>query len=245
MELVVLEVKFSNNGREDTLYPVILRNKKDCILVDCGYPGFTPLLEAAANLHQLSLRELTGILITHHDVDHIGALYELKQLYPSLKVYASAQEERYISGKEKSLRLQQAESLYACMPEDQKEGALQFQELLKSVQPVTVDYTLLHRDEPYDFMGMQIIPTPGHTPGHISVYLQASKTLIAADAVVYEEGLLDIANPHFTLDLPRALVSVQQLLELDIHTLVCYHGGVVQSDIRNKLNDLVTRYKQQ
>lgn len=47
--------------------------------------------------------------------------------------------------------------------------------------------------------------TPGHTPGHISLYFLQSKTLVAGDAVVIENGVLDIANPQFALDLEAAV----------------------------------------
>ncbi len=90
--------------------------------------------------------------------------------------------------------------------------------------------------------GAVVIPTPGHTPGHISIYISASKTLIAADAVVLENSEFHIANPQFTLDLEQALVSVKKLLQLDIETMICYHGGVIEDKINQKLERLVARY---
>jgi glyoxylase-like metal-dependent hydrolase (beta-lactamase superfamily II) len=80
-------------------------------------------------------------------------------------------------------------------------------------------------------------------PGHISLYITASKTLIAADAVVYEEGELEIANPAFTLDLQEAIESVKKLQQLEIDTIVCYHGGIVTEQIQQKLENLLARYQ--
>ncbi|NBB21603.1 MBL fold metallo-hydrolase [Runella sp. CRIBMP] len=236
----VLEVRFYNNGKEDTLYPVIIKNEHQTILVDCGYAGFMPLIEDAAQKQGLSLQELTGVFITHHDIDHLGGLAELKNRYPTLDVYTPVIEAPYISGKEKSVRLMQAESLFESLPEDQKSGALYFQELLKNVQSVEVDAVF---SEGETFMeGVQIINTPGHMPGHVSLYVPESQTLIAADALVIEHGEFEIANPAFTLDLGAAVESVKKLKRLEIKRMICYHGGVTEEEIVAKLARLISRY---
>jgi glyoxylase-like metal-dependent hydrolase (beta-lactamase superfamily II) len=245
MNLHILRVDFRFNDTEDALYPVLLHDDRHLVLVDCGYPGFMPLLEAAARQQGFSLGDLTGILITHHDLDHLGGLYELKARYPQAKIYASAIEEKYISGKEKSLRLQQAEFLYPSLPDEQKAGALHFQEMLRNVQPVAVDRTFGGDEELPWLPGVRIVNTPGHMPGHVSIYLEARKTMIAADAVVYEHGALDIANPHYTLNLPEAVASVNKIRHFAIDTMICYHGGVVKGDIGQQLNDLIRRYAAQ
>ncbi|MDQ3291238.1 MAG: MBL fold metallo-hydrolase [Bacteroidota bacterium] len=241
MNHYVLEVLFNNQGVEDVLYPVILQNENELILIDCGYAGFIPLLEKAAHQHGLSLQNLTGVIITHHDMDHLGCLYELKEQYPALKVYSPENEEPFISGKTKSLRLQQAESLFDSLPEEYKPGANAFQEMLKQIKPVPVDATFTEEELPF-MAGVQIINTPGHMPGHISLYLKESKTLIAADAVVIENDELEIANPDYTLDLKEAIASVEKLLKLDIQKLICYHGGVMEIDIHQKLEKLKQNY---
>lgn len=90
--------------------------------------------------------------------------------------------------------------------------------------------------------GMEIIHTPGHMPGHISLYLPASKTLLAGDAVVLEHGKLNIANPQFTLDMKEAVRSVERLLDFDIDQLICFHGGVFQGDVKGALKNLIQVY---
>jgi glyoxylase-like metal-dependent hydrolase (beta-lactamase superfamily II) len=242
MHVRVLPVKFDYAGKVDCLYPVLLQDETKIILVDCGYPGFLPLIEDAARETGLSLQHLTGVIITHHDLDHVGGLAELKEKFPQVKVYSPVMEAQYISGKAKSLRLVQAENLFPTLPEDQKAGALHFQEMLRNIRPVEVDCTFAEDGEPDFLPGVRIVHTPGHMPGHISLYLEATKTLVAADAVVYENGELEIANPHFTLDLPGAVASVEKLQQLETETLVCYHGGVVTGDIRAELGRLVRKY---
>ncbi|WP_040005678.1 MBL fold metallo-hydrolase [Fibrisoma limi] len=241
MTLHVLGIPFTFDNKNDILYPVILRDQHHRILIDCGYAGFMPLLETAANQHGLSLADLTGILISHHDIDHVGGLYELKREYPSLTVYASSIEAPSINGQVKSARLQQAEALHDLLPEEQKPGAIAFQEMLKRIQPVNVD-VIFSDAQPTRWEDVQIIDTPGHTPGHISVYLPGSRTLIACDALVIEDGSFNIANPQFAIDLKQAVDSARKLQSLAIERVVCYHGGVMEGNIQQKLSDLIDRY---
>ncbi len=236
----VLEVRFNYNGKEDALYPVVLKNKHQMILVDCGYAGFMPLIEEAAQKQDLSLQELTGVFITHHDIDHFGGLAELKNRYPVLAVYSPVIEAPYISGKEKSVRLTQAESLFESLPEDPKPGALYFQEMLKNVQSVEVDAVFSEAETFMD--GVAIINTPGHMSGHVSLYVPESQTLIAADALVIEHDEFEIANPAFTLDLEDAVESLKKLKRFEIKRMVCYHGGVMEEEIEAKLARLISRY---
>jgi glyoxylase-like metal-dependent hydrolase (beta-lactamase superfamily II) len=135
--------------------------------------------------------------------------------------------------------------MYASLPEEEKPGALNFQEMLKNVQPVEVDYTFSENEDVPCMNRIKIIHTPGHMPGHISIYLEESKILVSADAVVYEDGELEIANPHFTLDLAQAVESVKKFQTLDIEKIICYHGGMVEKDIPHKLSKLISRYSHQ
>ncbi|HEX5668334.1 MAG TPA: hypothetical protein VFX73_05985, partial [Chitinophagaceae bacterium] len=68
------------------------------------------------------------------------------------------------------------------------------------------------------------------------------KTLIASDAIVFENGQLDIANPGYCLDLPAALESVRKIAGLNTASINCYHGGPVFEGVAEKIDDLLRRY---
>jgi glyoxylase-like metal-dependent hydrolase (beta-lactamase superfamily II) len=162
-------------------------------------------------------------------------------LNPAIRIYASVVEEPSLSGKSKSERLEQAERMFPFMPEEHKAWALDFQQSLRNIKRVPVDQTLTELDRIED--EIQVIHTPGHTRGHLSFYLPTLKTLIAGDAFVIDRDAFDIANPQFTLDLPAAIDSIRKLTDLDIDTVICYHGGRLQGDIRKKLLELLEKYK--
>lgn len=91
------------------------------------------------------------------------------------------------------------------MPEEPKEWALNFQKKLESVGNVDVDIELNDGDK-FDCCGwIEII----ETPGHISIYIKESKTLIARDALVIENNKLCMANPQYTLDMKEAKKAIK------------------------------------
>lgn len=234
-KLNVLKVEFEFNGIIDAIYPVILRDDTDMILIDCGYPNFLSLIEESATKNGIDLSELTKLIITHHDFDHMGSAADFIRKYPNVKILSSIIDEKYINGKEKSLRLQQAELIYDKLPEEQKEGAMNFQKMLESIENIEVDMLLKDGDK-FDWCGgMEIIETPGHMPGHISIYAKESKTLISGDALVIENNKLTIANPNYTLDLWEAKESIYKFLNYDIDKIICYHGGIYTEEIKSSL----------
>ena len=236
--LKILEVKFQSGSVPNTIFPVLVFDEEEMVLIDCGYPGFLPVIEAAAKAEGIDIGRLTKIIITHHDFDHMGALAAFKRAYPGIQLLSSAGEESYISGREKSLRLQQAEALYPALPEEQKEGARQFHAMLEAVEAAAVDVLLTDGEVLPCCGGIEIIATPGHMPGHISVYLRESKTLVAGDAMVVEQGELHIANPQYTLDMKQARKSLKKLLDYEIERIVCYHGGIFEAKIKEALQKI-------
>ena len=58
---------------------------------------------------------------------------------------------------------------------------------------------------------------------------------VMLDALTSSEGRLQGPNEGATPDMPTASRSVQKLAELDVLTIICYHGGVVQDDANGQL----------
>lgn len=230
-----LPIHFLSNDQQQVIYPTLIQTDVSLTLVDCGYEGQLHLLEEAAALVDVDFANLTGVIITHHDIDHMGGLFELKQKYPHVKVYSSKLEEPYVSGHKKSLRLQQAEDLFDQLPEDHKPWAIAFQQQLADMKCVAVDAGFEENGALPFLKDVNSIHTPGHMPGHISLYIPSLKILIAADALVIEQDRLEIANPQFTMDLAAAVASIKKLATLEIDMLICYHGGVMKENIRQNM----------
>ncbi|ALB45349.1 MBL fold metallo-hydrolase [Clostridium beijerinckii] len=231
----VLDVFFNFSEQSDAIYPVILEDENEMILIDCGYPNFLSLIEEAALAKNINVKDLSKIIITHHDYDHMGALAEFKRKYPKVKVLASEEDAPYIDGSKKSLRLQQAENIYDSLSENEKVEADHFHKMLQSIESCNVDIKLKDRDYFDCCGGIGILATPGHMPGHISIYHKESKSLITGDALVVENGELVIAVPQYTLDMKEAQNSVKKFLDYDIERIICYHGGIFENEISDAL----------
>lgn len=235
-EIIMLDVDFLHDGETHTIHPVILADPTDTVLIDCGYPGFLPSIEEQAEENGISLHSLTAVLISHHDYDHYGALAELKAKSPHIRVLSSEEDADYICGRKKSLRLQQAERIYESLSAEEKEEAEKFQSRLEAVTPADVDATVRDGDVLPWCGGAEIIATPGHMPGHLSVYIKKHKTLITGDALIAIHGRLRIANPSYSLDIAEAKRSVAKLLAYDIETFICYHGGMVHTSLSHRMH---------
>jgi glyoxylase-like metal-dependent hydrolase (beta-lactamase superfamily II) len=83
---------------------------------------------------------------------------------------------------------------------------------------------------------------PGIQLKNMRIHVLELHTLIAADAVVFENGKLAIANPDFTLDLKSAVASIRKLQQFQIEKIICYHGGIVIGNIKERLHQLALEY---
>lgn len=136
----IQDFKFSNNlsfgNTENTVYPTLLWDKQNIILVDCGFIGSLPNLEKELQRHGLSADQITGLVLTHHDHEHMGAAAALKRVNPHVKIYASAVEAPFISAQEKPLRLRQAEEMQKKLQPEQQDFGKAFCDMLRRVEPV-------------------------------------------------------------------------------------------------------------
>jgi glyoxylase-like metal-dependent hydrolase (beta-lactamase superfamily II) len=85
---------------------------------------------------------------------------------------------------------------------------------------------------------LEIIETPGHTPGHISVLDGMAGVLIAGDAMNGSAGGVTGPNPSFTPDMTTANLSVVKLAERSFETVYFGHGEPVLTGASGLVTDL-------
>jgi len=79
-----------------------------------------------------------------------------------------------------------------------------------------------------DVFGLQVVATPGHTPGHVAVFDADSGVVVAGDALNNNSGRLTGAAPQFTEDEAAAADSVRKLAGLQPRVILVGHGPPVE-----------------
>jgi glyoxylase-like metal-dependent hydrolase (beta-lactamase superfamily II) len=210
-----------------TIYPVLTWDQEHLVLIDAGFPGQAPALIKAIEDAGFKAENLTEIMITHQDIDHIGCIKGLLEVAPHAKVLAHAIEADYISGAKTPIKLANLLNNESNLDEQKKQwlGMLQ-----KGFGMSYVSVTQLLEDgEVLDFCGgIRVIHTPGHTPGHIVLFLEESGLIIGGDAINIEDGKLIGANPVHTDDPAAAEASLSKMQSLNPKGYVAYHGGYLK-----------------
>ncbi|MDB5297154.1 MAG: beta-lactamase domain protein [Phycisphaerales bacterium] len=223
------------------------RPDRPWVLVDAGLPySADAIRKAAASL--FGDRPPRCVILTHGHFDHVGSLRELAEGW-DVPIYAHELELPYLTGR----------SSYP--PPDPGVGG----GLMALSSP-------LYPKGPYDFSnriyalpsdgsvpgmpGWQWVATPGHSPGHVSLFREADRTLIAGDAFVTtkQESLLavltqrkEIHGPpmYFTPDFESAAASVRALEALKPAVAATGHGVPMRgAELRSALRTLADHFEE-
>jgi glyoxylase-like metal-dependent hydrolase (beta-lactamase superfamily II) len=238
-------------GRKDAFvnyYMIQDQTSGSWALVDAGLPW------SAATIRNMA-KELFGagsrpaaIILTHGHFDHVGALKTLAEEW-DVPVYAHYMEVPYLTGK----------SAYPPPDPSVGGGMMSLMSFMYPKNPIDVqDYI---KKLPSDssipgFPEWQFIHTPGHTPGHISLFREKDKVLIAGDAFVTTKAesaiyaithMQHLSGPpkYFTSNWASAKLSVIKLAALDPEIIASGHGKPMQGEeMRRELNNLSRHFDQ-
>jgi glyoxylase-like metal-dependent hydrolase (beta-lactamase superfamily II) len=234
--ITVIQLDIEAFCYKHTFYPTVLYDGLSAVLVDTGLPGQAQQIIEKMEAEGIPFSHLEAIIFTHQDLDHIGSAPELISLAQrEITVYAHPLEVPFISGElpliKTDITKRKGEKL-ARLPKD-------VIRLHQHPPRVKVDMLLYEWEELPYCGGIEVIFTPGHTPGHVSLYVKSSNVLIAGDAMILENGLLQGPVSQTTLDMETAIQSLEKLLKRDIKTVICYHGGVFYGDPHKSIKALL------
>lgn len=234
----MLEVAATVLGKPGFIYPTVLWDEKEVVLVDTGFPGQVGAIKAALDEAGLTGRRLTRIIITHQDIDHVGGLPDLlRESADGLEVLCHEEERPYLVREREPAKLAKLEANRDSLPEPMKQIYQGMKRFYGSLR-VDIDRTLADGERLPWCGGIQVIFTPGHTPGHICLYHESSKTLVAGDALAVEEGRLVRAAAFTNLDTTQATQSLVKLADYDIQAAICYHGGLYACVANRRIAEL-------
>lgn len=218
---------------------------REWVLIDAGVMGTTRLIAAAAKERFGTNARPAAIIQTHGHFDHVGALEELADEWEA-PVYAHELELPYLNG-----------SASYPPPDPTVGGGLM--SLLSPLYPRgPVDVSRWLRPLPQDgsvpeMPGWRWLPTPGHTPGQVSLWRESDRTIIAGDAfittrqesayaVTVQEPELHGPPMYYTTNWDNARHSVELLASLEPERVITGHGPALQGpEMREALRELGSR----
>lgn len=201
------------------------------VLVDAGIPGMAGSIRSAAASRFGDGARPAAIVLTHGHFDHVGALAELAEEWDA-PIYAHERELPYLDGS----------SSYPPPDPNVPGGLMAALARFYPRGPIDVRQRLhaLPTDGGVPAMpGWRWIATPGHTPGHVSLWRDPDRALIAGDAFITtrQESALAVALQYpelhgppmyFTPDWEAARRSVEALAALDPDLAVTGHGHAIR-----------------
>ncbi len=200
------------------------------VLVDAGLPGYTGQIKKKAERLFGAGTQPEAIVLTHGHFDHTGSLKSLLKMW-KVPVYAHKLELPYLTGR----------SSYPPPDPAIGGGFMSYSSFIFPIGPDNFgDRVSAIPDNGLipELPGWRVIHTPGHAPGHISLFRDSDRTLIVGDAfvttnqnsaVAVAQQKKEIHGPpaYFTCDWEAARQSVQKLVALNPRAVGTGHGVAV------------------
>ncbi len=186
-------------------------------LIDTGLPGsHRKILKYMAGLGS-SARDLRRIIITHSDGDHVGALADLRAA-TGARVFASPVEAKAIAAGHASRELK---IKWWLRPLFAVAGIFFRAKPAQVDEPVADGFVFPVLGE------LRVIETPGHTPGHISLFAPSVGVLFVGDSIVVNAGRMRGSTGLNNWDQAKSDASVRLQAGLGARIVCSGHGAVV------------------
>ncbi len=202
-------------------------------LIDSGTPGAAGHILSQLPLAGYGTADLRAIVLTHAHFDHTGSAAELAKR-TGAEVLAHRSEVPYVEGGDP---LPYTSWL-------QRAGMGLADAMVGNSRCCTVTRTLDDGEVLPALGDLQVLHTPGHTPGSICLYQPTGQVLFSGDLLVHSRrfsahAALRLSYPQFSVDPAAAQRSLRRLLGLPIRVLCCGHGEPVVHGAGEQLRALL------
>ncbi|MFC3418801.1 MBL fold metallo-hydrolase [Salinicoccus hispanicus] len=179
-------------------------------------------------------KPITRLILTHAHSDHVGSLDAMKAALPELSVYISDRDAQLLAGNMTLLPDEPNQPIRGGVP--------------KGIR-TRPDILLMEGDR---IGSLEVVCSPGHTPGSISLFDLRNGNLVAGDAMQTKGGIAvsGVMKPLFpfpalaTWHKELALESAQKLCALNPALLAVGHGKMLE-DPKAQMDKAIEEAKQQ
>ena len=216
--------RHSSNLVQLTRYPLVfpmncflVQEEDGLALIDSTMSS--PADDVTAWVKQLG-KELRRVALTHAHGDHVGGVSGVRQRFPGVEVSIAERDAPILAGDK---------TLLATEPQTAVKGYF-----------VKVDWKPDRLLKPGDRVGsLEVVPSPGHTPGHVAFLDVRDRSLIAGDAFQTRGGIAVSGDLRPLFPFPAmatwnkqvALASAVALRELRPSLLAVGHGAAVNEPV--------------
>jgi glyoxylase-like metal-dependent hydrolase (beta-lactamase superfamily II) len=209
---------------------VVIAGDETVLVVDTGLPGvgrdeLLPLVERVGE------RELI-VLITHPDSDHLGGTAELLAARPGARVLAGALDVPLVGDPERIVRDRYARF---AVHDDVPFGKAAAERAMDRAGPAFAGTEAVAPGARLALGGrsVEIVPTPGHSPGHVSAWIEDAALLVAADAIMgngipTRDGRLMIAPMYGPPEAYRE--TIERVRALPVRALATGHEPILRDE---------------
>ena len=217
MKITPLGTHLTQLTRFPAVFPMncyLVQEEDGLTLVDTTISS--PAADVAVLVKQLG-KELRRVALTHAHSDHVGGVAGVRRLFPGAEVSIAERDARILAGDR---------TLLPAEPQTAVKGSF-----------AKVDWKPDRLLKPGDRVGsLEVIASPGHTPGHVAFLDVRDKALIAGDALQTRGGIavsgdMRLLFPFVALgtwNKPAALTSAAAMRALEPSLLAGGHGDAIR-----------------
>ncbi len=208
---------------ERFVYSFVLFGKKFVYLIDSGVAESESAILEYIRQNNRSVDDIKTLILTHSHPDHIGSAKSIKE-QTGCKIMAHAAEKDWIQDVDRQFRERPVPGFHSLVQES-----------------VDIDQFLQDDDriELEDGLKVQVMHTPGHSGGSMSLLLNEGSVLISADAVLLP-GSLPIYDD--AVETVRSVTKLRNLKGIQ-WLLASWDDPVEEEEIPGKLDESVNYLK--
>jgi glyoxylase-like metal-dependent hydrolase (beta-lactamase superfamily II) len=200
-----------------TANPYLITDDDGLSLIDAGLPGSHKMILSYVARLGKTPRDVKRIILTHSDLDHVGGLGALCKATGARTFASKAEAEAIALGK----------SSKPAAPGQPTSLVRRLYTMIFRAKPQVIDEIVTDGEVLPILGGLRVLDTPGHSPGHISLFAAQAGVLFCGDSMVGTDRGLRGSRPQMTWNPHLAAEAVARQAALKPRIVCPGHGPVV------------------